>query len=247
MNQIKRYFDIIGQLLEKERESQKKELLKAANLIAECIKREGLIYIYGSGHAHMSGEELFYRAGGLGNVYPVFIEPLMLHEAAVRSSQLEKEEGYLTVVFEKLPICEKDLVIIVSTSGRNAAPIDAAMIAEKKGAGLITLFSREYSLSAPSGHSSGKRLMDFGDARIDNGVPAGDACLIVEGIETKVAPVSTIVNLTILQSVTAEAVSICADSGFTSIPIFESGNMEGGMQHNESVLERYRQQIPFLK
>lgn len=247
MEKINMYFDCIVKLLERVRTSQQEELEKAAKLVAGCIKNDGLIYVYGSGHAHMSAEELFYRAGGLGNVYPIFIEPLMLHEAAVRSSQLEKTEGYLTRTVKNLPIGERDVAIVVSTSGRNAAPIDAALTARDKNAKLITIFSREYSMSAPSGHSSRKRLMDMGDARIDNGVPAGDACFRMEGLEAKISPVSSVVNLTILQSIVAEGISVCVKDGVENIPVFKSGNLAGGVQYNQSIIERYRDRVPFLQ
>lgn len=247
MEMIDKYFHEVDQLLCKIKLTQRENISKAANLIADCIKKDGLIYVYGSGHAHMSAEELFYRAGGLANVYPIFIETLMLHKAAVLSSKLEKKEGYLTDIVSSLPICANDVFIVVSTSGRNATPIDAALIAIKKGAKLITIFSREYAMSAPSGHSSKKRLLDLGDARIDNGVPIGDACLSLDGIESKFSPVSSVINITILQSLVAEAISICVEDGFTNIPIFRSGNMAGGAEYNQSIIEKYRERIPPLK
>ncbi|MGB8451548.1 MAG: SIS domain-containing protein [Anaerocolumna sp.] len=247
MEQINRYFNDINQLSEKVRTTQQAELEKAAALISDCIKKDGLIYVYGSGHAHMSAEELFYRAGGLGNVYPIFIEALMLHEAAALSSQLEKREGYLTDIVGNLPISDKDVVIVVSTSGRNATPMDTALIAQKKGAKLITIFSREYSMSAQSGHSSKKRLLDLGDARIDNGAPIGDAVLSIEGVDAKFSPVSSVVNLTILQSIVAEAIAICVKDGVKYIPVFKSGNMTGGTEYNQSILEKYRDRVPALK
>lgn len=247
MEQINRYFNDINRLLERARTTQQEELKKAAALIADCIKKDGLIYVYGSGHAHMSAEELFYRAGGLGNVYPIFIEPLMLHEAAALSSQLEKKEGYLTDIVDNLPISDKDVVIVASTSGRNAAPIDTALIAQKKGAKIITIFSREYSMSAKSGHSSNKRLLDLGDARIDNGAPIGDAVLSIEGIDASFSPVSSVINLTILQSIVAEAIAVCVEDGVKYIPVFKSGNMAGGAEYNQAILDKYRERVPSLK
>ncbi len=247
MEMINAYLDIVGQLLDRVKLTQQEELEKAARLIADCIKKDGLIYIYGSGHAHMSGEELFYRAGGLANVYPVFVEPLMLHEAAALSSKLEKQEGYLTDIIGNLQICEKDVFIVVSTSGRNATPIDTALIAKKKGARLITIFSREYAMYAPSGHSSKMRLPDLGDARIDNGVPVGDACLSLEGVEPKFSPVSSVVNLTVLQAVIGEAVNFCVKDGYKDIPVFKSGNMTDGAEYNQAMIEKYGKRIPPLK
>lgn len=247
IDMIDRYFDTVHDLLKKVLEAEKPELDKAALAVADTIMAGGMVYVYGSGHAHMSAEELFYRAGGLANVYPIFIEPLMLHESASTSSILEKKEGYLTDIINKLPISSKDVVIVTSTSGRNATPIETALIGKEKGATVITVFSKEYSLSSPSGHSSGKRLMDAGDIKIDNKAPIGDAALSLEGLDVKFAPVSTVINLTILQSIMAQAIKNCMDKGFTDIPVFKSGNLPGGLEYNKSLIEKYGRLVPPLR
>lgn len=244
---IGKYFDTVQKLLSRVLDTQRLEMEKASQAVARAIMEDGIVYVYGSGHAHMSAEELFYRAGGLANVYPIFIEPLMLHESASTSSILEKKEGYIKSFINELPICEKDVCIITSTSGRNATPIEAAMFGKEKGAKVITVFSKEYSLSAPSGHSSGKRLMDIGDIAIDNGAPIGDAALAVAGLEVNVAPVSTVVNITILQSIIAQAVQNCLAAGFTDVPIFKSGNMAGGTEFNSKLIEKYGKRVPPLR
>lgn len=102
-------------------------------------------------------------------------------------------------------------------------------------------------MSAQSGHSSRKRLLDLGDAGIDNGVPIGDAVLSMEGVGAKVSPVSSVVNLTILQSIVAEAIAICVKDGVKYIPVFKSGNMAGGAEYNQTILEKYRGRVPALK
>ena len=242
-----KYFETVGKLLQQVFVTQQKAMAKAAEAIAKTIQADGLIYVYGSGHAHMSAEELFYRAGGLANVYPIFVEPLMLHESASTASILEKKEGYLKDIVGALPMSDKDVLIVTSTSGRNATPIETALIGKEKGATVITIFSKEYSLVAPSGHSSGKRLMDVGDILIDNGAPIGDAALTIPGLETAVAPVSTVINLTILQSIVAQAVQICIDQGFNQVPVFKSGNLQGGLEFNKAMIEKYGKRVPPLR
>lgn len=241
------YFNIIQGLLSHILETQYKEIEEAAKAVSRTIIDDGMVYVYGSGHAHMSAEELFYRAGGIANVYPIFIEPLMLHESAPVSSLLEKEEGYVKGIVDALPISNHDVIIVTSTSGRNAAPIEAAIAGRGKGAVVITIFSREYSLISPSGHSSGKRLMDIGHVKIDNGAPVGDAALVLDGMEAKVAPVSSVVNFVILQSIIAQAVQDCLEEGFTDIPVFKSGNLPGGKEFNETMIEKYSRRVPPLQ
>jgi len=243
---IETYFAEVGRLLKKIENRQLEQMKEAANLIADVVLRDGLIYVYGSGHAHMSAEDLFYRAGGLANVYPIFIEPLMLHEAAVHSSKLEKEEGLLEAYLEPLGFGKNDIMIVVSSSGRNATPIDAALFAKRRGGRLITISSKEYSLSAPSGHSCKKRLMELGDVNLDNLAPVGDACLETEGLEAKFSPVSSITNLTILQAMIGESIKLCVEAGFTSVPVLKSGNMTGGAEYNQKIIEIYGKRIPYL-
>ena len=52
------------------RESRKIE--EAGAELAKVLEGDGLLYVFGCGHSHMLAEELFYRAGGLAPVYPIF-------------------------------------------------------------------------------------------------------------------------------------------------------------------------------
>ena len=50
---------------------QKKLIEKVIYLsekIAENIENDKIIYVFGTGHSYMAGLEMFFRAGGLGNV-----------------------------------------------------------------------------------------------------------------------------------------------------------------------------------
>ena len=87
------YYSQVSQRLEKIVHLQKEKLEEASQQIADAISKNKIIYIFGCGHSHILSEEGFYRAGGLANVSPIFSEPLMLHESAVKSSRLEKQSG----------------------------------------------------------------------------------------------------------------------------------------------------------
>ena len=56
------------------------------------------------------------------------------------------------------------------------------------------------------------------------------------------APVSTIVSAFILNSLLARAAEMAIDDGVTP-SIYVSGNIEGGREMNEAVIERYRHRI----
>ena len=90
----KRYFEAIYQLLRKLEETQLPKIYEAADLVLNVIKNDGILHVFGTGHSHMLAEEPFYRAGGLVPINPILDTALMLHEGALKSSQMERLEGY---------------------------------------------------------------------------------------------------------------------------------------------------------
>src|SRR5690625_3678888 len=142
---ITEYFNKITELLKKVYESQEDVLDEAAERISQAIQGDGIIHLYGCGHSHILTEEVFYRAGGLVPIRPIFHEPLMLHEGAMLSSMIERKNDYATNFMEEQDIRKNDVAFIISTSGRNPVPVDAAIIAKEKGAFVIGMTSREYS------------------------------------------------------------------------------------------------------
>jgi uncharacterized phosphosugar-binding protein len=85
----------------------------------------------------MLAEELFYRAGGLASINPIFVEGLMLHNGAVRSSSLERQNGYADSFMAGIDIRKEDVVIVVSTSGINPVLVDVVLWAKNYGVRII--------------------------------------------------------------------------------------------------------------
>ncbi len=233
--------EVLSDVLAQERENMK----EAAEKIAQAIEKGGIVHLFGCGHSHILTEEVFYRAGGLVPIRPIFHEPLMLHEGAMLSSMLERKNEYAPIFMEEQDIQENDVAFIISTSGRNPVPVDVAMIAKEKGAFVIGMTSREYSNTDASRHSSGKRLYDAVDLVIDNHSEVGDAVLTHEKVKVPFSPTSTVVGATILNAVLAESIAIMAENGFNP-PVFLSGNLEGSDEHNRSLVEKYEKRIPLL-
>jgi uncharacterized phosphosugar-binding protein len=78
----------------------------AADVFAQTLTDGNRIYLFGTGHSHMLAEELFYRAGGLVNIQPVLVEPLMLHVSASESTVAEREEGIAERIFDEYAMSE---------------------------------------------------------------------------------------------------------------------------------------------
>src|SRR5690606_33848219 len=85
-----------------------------------------------------------------------------------------------------------DSFIIFSNSGVNEVVVEVALEAKARDLPVIAVVSLDHCLNAKPNHSSGKRLPDIADITIDNGVPAGDAMVRVEGLADPVGPGSTI-------------------------------------------------------
>lgn len=241
---ITHYFKSVQQLLDDVLLSEQDKIAESAAIVAKAVIDGGVVHVFGCGHSHMFSEELFYRAGGLVPVKPVFNTGLMLHEGARKSSSLERFEGYGTVVAQDHDFLPEDAIIVVSNSGRNPVPIEVAIIARERGLKVIVLTSLQFSMSQPSRHSSGKHLYDFGDVVIDNKAVPGDAALTIEGVAEAFGPVSTVVGVTVLNAVMAEAIRIIQEKGHTP-PIFVSGNFDGVDERNQKLMEQYRHRINF--
>ncbi|MFT4413756.1 SIS domain-containing protein [Fredinandcohnia humi] len=242
---LTQFFDKVKERLEIVENTEKENLRQAAEKVAEAIQNGGIIQLFGCGHSHILTEEVFYRAGGLVPIKPIFIEPLMLHEGALRSSELERKNDYVGEFLADQEIQPHDVVFVLSTSGRNPVPVDVANHAKAKGAHVIGITSLEYSQSQPSRHKSGKHLYNSVDLVIDNHSVKGDAILSYEKVPVPFGPTSTVVGAVVLNAIFAEAIKIMADNGFEP-PVFLSGNIDGADQHNQEIIKKYQPRIPLL-
>lgn len=235
------YLDTLNRLLENVADTQHDALEQGAAMLSDTLAADGLIYLFGCGHSHMLAEEGFYRAGGLGAVYPVLQSDMMLHEGAVKSSALERRSELAQEVFLRYPMTPKDTLIVFSNSGVNGFPVEMARLATQKGVKTIAVSSSAYREDA-SRHPDGLHLAQACLHSIDTGAPHGDASYAIAGTAYKMAPVSTIVSAYILNCLLARAAEMAIARG-ADPAIYVSGNVEGGREKNEAVIARYRHRI----
>lgn len=239
------YIENVKKIIEKIETKGAESLEKAAALFSETLINNKRIYLFGTGHSHMLSEELFYRAGGLVNIQPVLVEPLMLHVSASDSTLAERVEGYAEKIFEEYKMSEGDTIVIISNSGRNGVIVDMALLCKEKGLNVVCLTNLEHTYAGASRHKSGKRLCEIADVVLDNFGCIGDACVEVEGVEGKICPTSTVAGALILNAIVAEAVDMCAKKGF-SPEHFASSNVDGGDEINNKLVEKYKKEIKHL-
>ncbi|MBR2042753.1 MAG: SIS domain-containing protein [Clostridia bacterium] len=235
------YYSEIINILNKIKTTQKGKIESASKIVAKVIENDGIIYIFGCGHSHLIGLDCFYRAGGLVNVSAMLDTDLMLHNGAAKSSKMEKMSGIAESIFERYCITKNDVLITVSTSGKNAVPCEMAIIATKNGIPNISVVSSAYF----DDKTDTPKLFECSDMYIDNCVPHGDAVMDITGTEVKMGSVSTAASSFILQSVLIEGAEIAAKNG-AELPIYKSGNIEGGAEFNKSLIKKYLPRIKHL-
>lgn len=237
------YFEILIDLLKKADEVNKENVKKVSNIIYECIKGDGIIYMFGCGHSSLIASDCFYRAGGLANIQPIFIPELMLHVSASNSNLLEKDQLSCKYALDGYKFTQNDVLFVFSVSGINGAPIEVAKQGKDLGLRVISIGSATY-FDEKSRHSSGKNLSDYCDVFLDNCVPKGDAVIKLNENLNAVS-VSTAISSAIIQSCIAEGIKSCYNDD-VDIPVFGSGNLVENLENNQKLVNKYKRRIRCL-
>ena len=237
MNNIDLYLKTIEELVNRLKGEERSNIEEASTVIANAMKNNKWLYVFGSGHSHIMSEEFFYRAGGMVRIYPILDTALMLHEGAVKSTSLERISGYAKALLDDCPVTAGDVIIIASNSGRNAVPIEMAIEAKKRGITVIAFTSLAHTKAVTSRHSSGKRLFELADIIIDNGGIFGDAC--IETKTNKVAPTSTAIGAVIINCIVARIAEIL-DKDNIEAEFFASSNTDEGEAINQKFIDKYK-------
>ena len=235
------YFDKTIAVLEKIKTTQKEKITEASKIISTTIINDGIIYIFGCGHSHLIALDNFYRAGGLCNVSAMLDTDLMLHNGAAKSSKLEKMCGIAESILDRYCLTEKDALIVVSTSGKNAVPTEMAQFAINRGIKTISIVSSDYFTDK----TDKPMLYECSTMYIDNCVPHGDAVINIEGCDTNMGSISTIASSFIMQSVLLEAAELSVKNG-KKPAIYKSGNVPGGAEFNKELIKEFMPKIKHL-
>jgi uncharacterized phosphosugar-binding protein len=232
----------IEALLKRIVQTQAEAILRAAGIVARAIEDDGILYTFGTGHSHLVAEEVAYRAGGLAPVDAILEPSLTGHQHVVESEYMERVEGMAQVIFDYYGIAPSDALVVISNSGRNAAPIEMADLAQQRKVPVIAITSLAHSTGTASRHSSGKKLYQVADVVIDNGCPRGDCLLHLEGLEQPIGPGSGVAGVFILHSILVQATQNLVARGIQP-PVFMSGNLDGSDAVNQAILKRYAGRI----
>jgi len=236
MNYLQDYFAFLEGKLKDAAATQEENLNKAADQILESVCNGGHFYVFGSGHSHMVAEELYTRAGGLMFVKAILPPELMLHQMYGKSTNLERLPGYAKAILDLYPICEKDTLLIITNSGRNAVPIEMCMEAQKKGAKVIAMTSIRHSSGVTSRHASGKRLFEIADIVLDNQAELGDASFEIDGAGAPVGGISDFIGIALAQALAVITTAKIVEMGKRP-PVLRSANVDQGEEYRRLMQE----------
>jgi len=240
------YMDRIREILAQVEKEEESSMNDAINVMTEAILKKKSLFAFGASHAGILTQELYYRAGGLMNMNPIFGREIMLDtEPVTFTSKMERLPEYGRMLAEKTPFASGDVLIVHSVSGRNPVAIDLALEAREKGVTIITLTNLSYSKSVTSRHPSGHNLYHYSDIVIDNHGDIGDAACEIEGLEQKVSPSSTVIGASILHSIITEVVRELVKRGMEKPPIFYSANLDNGDELNKTLIKEFEQTIHY--
>jgi uncharacterized phosphosugar-binding protein len=239
------YLERVGAMIQQLRSEQLESINEAAELVAEVLRKDRLVHVFGTGHSHMLAEEGLYRAGGLAPVNAILEPGLMLHEGATASTEMERLPGYSRIVVKKHDFQPGDLLIVISNSGVNAVPVEMALLAKEAGMKVVAICSLAYSRAAKLKPGVPARLYEVADLTLDNLGEPGDAVVEVDGDGLKVGPTSTVVGAALLNAIFVEAASLLAADG-AELPVYRSSNMPGAPEHNRRLVDRFRGRVKHL-
>jgi uncharacterized phosphosugar-binding protein len=192
------YLDAAQAILDRIRSNEVGAIEHAANICARSIAGGGLVHMFATGHSRMLLEEMYPRHGSFPGFHPIVELSLTYHNQVVGANGqrqamfIEHVEGLAPVILRNFVIKEPDSFLIFSNSGVNEVVVEMGLEVKKRGLPLIAVVSKEHSAASAPRHSSGEKLAGIADVVIDNGTPAGDALVRIDGLDDPVGPGSTV-------------------------------------------------------
>jgi uncharacterized phosphosugar-binding protein len=191
-------------------QKQQSAIQQAADWFAETILAGRMVHLFGSGHSRILVEEMWPRYGSFPGFNPIVELSLSFHNLVVgpngqrQAMFLENVTGLAERILRNFDLSPKDSALVASSSGCNRVPIEMAEGFKKRGLKVVVIISRRHSEASRSQHPDGKKLQDFADLVLDTGAPVGDAMVKIDGLDSPVAPGSTVGGCLLINSIKAE-------------------------------------------
>jgi uncharacterized phosphosugar-binding protein len=190
------------------------------------------LLVFGSGHSSIFSFELYHRAGGASFVIPVVADYLLPTAGPPVVRILERTPGVANMLLSRVKPKAGEMIWLASQSGINAAIIDLALEAKRRGLRPVAFTSVAHSSAVASRHSSGKRLFEICDEVVDLGGVKGDAA--VQLTETTASgPLSSLGMILLGHSIIVSAVAELERAGVRCV--YTSVNTPEGEGRNQDL------------
>jgi len=192
---------------------------RAAEWFAQSILAGRMVHVFGSGHSRIMVEEMWPRYGSFPGFNPIVELSLSFHNLVVGANGqrqamfLENVSGLAERILRNFAVRPEDSALVISSSGCNLVPIEMAEGFHRRGLKVAVIVSLQHSQASASKHPSGKKMQEFADVVLDTGAPPGDAMVRVPGLETPVAPGSTVGGCLLVNAIKAEVAARLTAAG----------------------------------
>ena len=200
-------------------EAQTDAIRQAADWFAATILAGRMVHVFGSGHSRIMVEEMWPRYGSFPGFNPIVELSLSFHNLVVGANGqrqamfLENVPGLAARILRNFDLALADSALVISSSGCNVVPIEMAEEFRRRGVKVVAIISRAHSDASTSQRADGRKLQDFADLVLDTGAPVGDAMVKIPGLDTPVAPGSTVGGCLLVNSLKAEVASRLTAAG----------------------------------
>ncbi len=226
-------------------DTQGDALERAAALCADAIAGDGLVHVFGTGHSRMAVEEMFPRYGSYPGFHPLVELSTTFHTQVVGTNGqrqamfIERTEGLAEVILANFTLRPPDVMLVISSSGVTANPIEMAQGA--RGAGCR--WSRSRRSNSPGPPAARTRpapgCSDHADVVVDLGTVVGDAMVTIDGLDTPVGPGSSVVGVAVVNEIKVRTAQRLVARGAMP-PVLTSATVVGDERVGAAVRRRVR-------
>jgi uncharacterized phosphosugar-binding protein len=242
----RRYLHAVTEILSRLADEEADAITAVGDKVAAMLVAGARLFVFGCGHSALSAQEIVYRAGGLMLVNPLLgpgIDGIGVRPATL-TTQLERLDGYGATLVDAAPLASGDILIVVSLSGRNAVPVQAAKRARDLGVTVVAVTSSAYR-DVTDAEPGRERLADVATFVLDTKVPYGDAVLQAPEVPQPFGPASGVAAAAVLHALVGGIVEGMLARGETP-PVFLSANLDGGWEWNQRLLAEHQDRIFYL-
>jgi uncharacterized phosphosugar-binding protein len=246
-NAAQRYLTIADEIVRRIATTQIDAIERAAQICADSIANDGLVFCWGGGHSRMSVEEMFPRIGSYPGFYPMvelamtFYTNFVGADGMEQSFFLERAPGYADAILSNYEFGPHDSMLCFSSTGINGVVIDMALGAKARGLPVIAVTSIAHADATQSRHSSSKKLKDIADVTIDNCSPPGDAVIDIPGLKYKVSPTSSIGAIAVANALKARTAELLMERGVEPVVLTSPHFVEHEQEAKQQLQRVYKE------